>query len=252
MPTLDRGFHGTRRRPGTAVGETRGHETSIIVGVLDELLLKVEAGHRLPTEPWFLVIDPGSSGTHAILGFTGVNVIVTDLDPAWVARLLPERDLSAPLQPPFLSAMEHKLDRRVNNLDLLLVGGRSAGPPSLGLEVVDCDHPRVRRARRYRTENIVYQADGGVIVIGRGLGGRWEVGIEVDEGARGAGLGRALAAAARHLVPEDRPVWAQIAPANAASVRAFLAAGYVPVGAEALLVERADDCRRGAPGTIGS
>jgi hypothetical protein len=37
-------------------------------------------------------------------------------------------------------------------------------------------------------------------------------------------------------VPEERPLWAQIAPGNAASVRAFLAAGYEPVGAEALLV----------------
>ncbi|MBX6357860.1 MAG: GNAT family N-acetyltransferase, partial [Micromonosporaceae bacterium] len=59
---------------------------------------------------------------------------------------------------------------------------------------------------------------------------------EVDEQARGAGLGRRLAAAARHLVPDGRPAWAQIAPGNAASVRAFLAAGYRPVGAEALLV----------------
>ncbi|NUR85978.1 MAG: GNAT family N-acetyltransferase, partial [Nonomuraea sp.] len=32
------------------------------------------------------------------------------------------------------------------------------------------------------------------------------------------------------------PLWAQVAPGNAASVRAFLAAGYVPIGAEALLV----------------
>jgi hypothetical protein len=31
-------------------------------------------------------------------------------------------------------------------------------------------------------------------------------------------------------------VWAQVSPGNAASVRAFLAAGYRPVGAEALLV----------------
>jgi hypothetical protein len=31
-------------------------------------------------------------------------------------------------------------------------------------------------------------------------------------------------------------VWAQVTPGNAASVRAFLAAGYRPVGAEALLV----------------
>jgi hypothetical protein len=44
----------------------------------------------------------------------------------------------------------------------------------------------------------------------------------------------ALAVAARHLVPEDRPVWAQIAPGNASSLRAFLAAGYEPVGSEVL------------------
>ena len=59
---------------------------------------------------------------------------------------------------------------------------------------------------------------------------------EVDPGYRGRGLGRGLAAAARHLVPGGAPLWAQIAPGNAASVRAFLAAGYVLVGAEALLL----------------
>jgi L-amino acid N-acyltransferase YncA len=76
------------------------------------------------------------------------------------------------------------------------------------------------------------------VALGRGLAGRWEVGIEVDEHRRGSGLGRRLAAAARHLVPDGRPLWAQIAPGNAASVRAFLAAGYRPVGQEALLVAR--------------
>ena len=62
-----------------------------------------------------------------------------------------------------------------------------------------------------------------------------EASIEVDPGRRGGGLGRALAAAARHLVPDGAPLWAQISPANAASVRAFLAAGFRPVAAEALL-----------------
>jgi hypothetical protein len=47
-----------------------------------------------------------------------------------------------------------------------------------------------------------------------------------------------LAGAARHLVPDARPVWAQMAPGNASSLRAFLAAGYRPVGAEALLGAR--------------
>jgi hypothetical protein len=39
-------------------------------------------------------------------------------------------------------------------------------------------------------------------------------------------------------VPGGSPLWAQIAPANAASVGAFLAAGYKPVGAEAHLACR--------------
>ncbi|MGN5391653.1 hypothetical protein [Streptomyces sp. JL7001] len=41
--------------------------------------------------------------------------------------------------------------------------------------------------------------------------------------------------AARHLVPDGQPVWAQQATGSARSIRAFQAAGYRPVGAEALM-----------------
>jgi L-amino acid N-acyltransferase YncA len=88
---------------------------------------------------------------------------------------------------------------------------------------------------RYRDDVRAWRAEGGVVLTGRGVAGRWEAAIEVDPGHRCRGLGRALAAAARHLIPASAPVWAQIAPANAASVRAFLAAGFKPVGAEAHL-----------------
>jgi hypothetical protein len=33
-------------------------------------------------------------------------------------------------------------------------------------------------------------------------------------------------------VPGGAPLWAQVAPANTASLRSFLAAGYRPAGAE--------------------
>ncbi|MDG4859369.1 GNAT family N-acetyltransferase, partial [Streptomyces sp. T-3] len=66
--------------------------------------------------------------------------------------------------------------------------------------------------------------------------GRWEAAIEVEEAARHQGLGRALAVAARHLVPEGDLVWAQQSPGNARSVRAFQVAGYRPIGSEALLL----------------
>jgi RimJ/RimL family protein N-acetyltransferase len=76
--------------------------------------------------------------------------------------------------------------------------------------------------------------DTGVLVVGRGLCNRWEIGYEIAPDARGKGLGRRLVAAARGLVPSGEPLWAQIAPGNAASMRSTLAAGFVPVAAEVL------------------
>src|SRR6185437_3781298 len=101
-------------------------------------------------------------------------------------------------------------------------------------------HPRLARAHRYRDEVRAWQADGGIVMLGRGVGGRWEVAVEVDQDRQGRGLGRRLALAARHLVPGGAPLWAQIAPGNVASMRAFLAAGYEPAGAEALLIDERD------------
>jgi hypothetical protein len=49
---------------------------------------------------------------------------------------------------------------------------------------------------------------------------------------RRRGLGTALVAAAPALA--DEPVWSQVAPADTASLRAFLGAGYRPVAAEVL------------------
>ncbi len=94
------------------------------------------------------------------------------------------------------------------------------------------------RALNYRDEVRAWRADGGIVLLGRGVAGRLETAIEVDEDRRGQGLGRRLATAARHLAPPGVALWAQVAPGNAASVRAFLAAGFAPVGAEALLTLR--------------
>jgi hypothetical protein len=203
---------------------------------LSDLLADVAAGCP-PTPDGTLTILPQPSARDlGIIAFTAHTVIFADIDPTWMRERLPADDLSAPLNPPFLRALEEKTRRRVNNIDLLALASPLPGPPPIEMEeITHGDHPRVARARRYRDSVSVWasQGAGGLICLGKGVAGRWEVAVEVAPGHRGRGLGRLLATSARHLTPG--PLWAQIAPGNAASVRAFLAAGYLPTGAEALL-----------------
>ncbi|WP_330459917.1 GNAT family N-acetyltransferase [Streptomyces sp. NBC_00820] len=173
-----------------------------------------------------------------VVAFTGHSVVFTDEDPRWVYDTLRGLDcdpLAASLNPRFLAAFMDRTGRRTETVDAVLVGAPLPGPPRLALrEIEDAGHPRVAYAWGRRDEVRAWTADGGVLMAGRGVGGRLEVSVEVDEGVRHRGLGRALVTAARQLVTE--PLWAQVAPGNARSMRAFQAAGYVPVGAEALLV----------------
>ncbi|MFI7027860.1 GNAT family N-acetyltransferase [Microbispora rosea] len=202
---------------------------------LADVLARAAGGH--PPEPGAgPTIVPQPSARHAgVIAFTAHNVVFADVGEDWIRSRLPRDDLSAPLNPPFLRDLEERTGRRVNNIDLLTLAAPAEGPPPVELaEVADAAHPRIERAHRYRDDVRVWTCEGGLVLVGRGVGGRWEVAIEVEPAARGRGLGRTLARAARHLTPH--PLWAQIAPGNAASVRAFLAAGYVPIGAEALLV----------------
>lgn len=188
------------------------------------------------------VVPAPSSGDAAVLAVTGHVVVAADVDRRWVLDRLPGGDLSAPLNPPFLSELAAETGRWVNAIDALLLAPALTGPArdlaAAGLsEVTDRDHPRVRRALRCRDDLRVYDdGSGGVVLTGRGLAGRQECAVEVPEDRRGAGVGRGLAFAARALVPEGTHLWAQVTPGNAASLRAFLAAGFVPIGSEALLV----------------
>ncbi|MFF7990984.1 GNAT family N-acetyltransferase [Kitasatospora xanthocidica] len=207
---------------------------------LAEILTDAAGGVFPPADGSVTVVAQPSPREVGVLAFAAHAVVFTDEDPAWVRGTLaadPGDRLSAPLCPPFLTAFAARTGRTVNNIDLLSVADRLPGAPPLALaEVRDREHPRVVRALRYREDVRVFTADGGVLVLGRGVAGRWECAVEVDPRAQGRGLGRALATAARHLLPAGAAVWAQQAPGNAPSVRAFQAAGYRPVGAEALLV----------------
>ncbi|TDD24435.1 GNAT family N-acetyltransferase [Nonomuraea diastatica] len=201
---------------------------------LTELLAEVQHGRPPAADGGVTIVPQPSPRDAGVIAFTAHTVVFTDLDPGWVRDRLPADDLSAPLCPPFLQAMAGRTGRRIGNVDLLGMAPPLGGPPPVPLsEVTGSDHPRVARARRFRDAVRVWTGQGGLLAVGRGVAGRWEIAVEVEPGRRGRGAGRTLATCARHLVPE--PVWTQVAPGNAAAVRAFLAAGYQPVGAEVLL-----------------
>jgi GNAT superfamily N-acetyltransferase len=165
-------------------------------------------------------------------------VIAADVDAEWIARQCPPGDLLAPVSPGFVVRLARKLKAAPSSTRLVLCAAGEEGEPKLFLARVrpDSAHPRIARAHRYRTDVRVYRtADGqGLLTLGRGLAGRWEAGIEVDEAHRNRGLGRALAAASRHLVEPGAPLFMQVAIGNIASLRSILAAGFDPVGTEVL------------------
>lgn len=200
------------------------------------LLDDAAAGRFPPADGGVTILPQPSARDAGVIGFTAHAVIFIDADPNWVASLLPAGDLAAPMSPPFLQALCQATNRHAGSVDLLCVAESLPGPPPVTLAAeAESSHPRIDRALRSRDDVRAWRADAGVVLLGRGVAGRWETAIEVDEDQRGRGLGRELATAARHLVPPGTPLWAQVATGNAASVRAFLAAGFRPVGAEVLL-----------------
>jgi hypothetical protein len=203
---------------------------------LAAVLRDAAAGRFPPADGGITILPQPSPRDAGVLGFTAHAVIFTDADPGWVAGQLPSGDFGAPLNSAFVQALCGATGRVAGSIDMLCAAERLPGPPPIDLvPEPDRAHPRIERALSYRDGVRAWRADGGVVLLGQGIAGRWETAIEVDTDRRERGLGRALARAARHLVPAGEPLWAQVAPANAASVRAFLAAGFTPVGAEVLL-----------------
>ncbi|MEU2158996.1 GNAT family N-acetyltransferase [Streptomyces sp. NPDC019396] len=204
------------------------------------ILAAAERGEFPPPDGMTTVVPQPSERDAGVLAFTAHSVVFTDEDPEWVRDTLAATSgdpLAASMNPGFLSALMARTGRSMNTIDLLSVAPSRSGPPELPLrEIEDPDHPRVARALQHRDDVRVWTADGGVLVLGRGVAGRWEAAVEVDLEARGAGLGPRLADAARHLIPDGGHVWAQKSPGNARSVRTFQLAGFRPVGSEALLL----------------
>jgi hypothetical protein len=207
------------------------------------MLLAAAVGRFPPADGAVELLPRPPGRCDAVVGFTAHHVVAVGLPEDEVLTRLPTDDVGAAMDVRFLVWVGDRLRSSPGMLDAVL-----AAPPSPGVErrardpmlteVPAVEHPRVVRAARYRSGLRVFRDDRScaVVTFGRGLAGRMEVSVEVDPSHREAGLGRALAVSARSLAPADEPLFAQVSPGNAASLRAFLAAGYRPIGAEVLFL----------------
>lgn len=179
-------------------------------------------------------VVPAVAGAGAIVAaFTAHSVIAADVPPEEILRRLDPDDLGATFRIPFLAWLAHRVDCAPGIIDAILVAPPPAAPRIRLLEVGGREHPRIARALEQRSDVRVWtdETGAGVVTIGRGLTGRLEIGLEVDAAARHRGLGRALASQAAALAGNE-PLFAQVAPGNAASLRCFQAAGWRPLGVE--------------------
>jgi GNAT superfamily N-acetyltransferase len=202
-------------------------------------LLRDAAMGRPPAADGVVEVWPAPEGpVDAVLAFTAHHVVAAGVDPGLVAARLPDGDLAAPMSPGFLGWLGERLGSHPGSLDVVLAAEGLGGTPPLALRPGSDPerHPRAARALRYRGALEVWTGpeEAGVLVLGRGLAGRRELAFEVDPARRNRGLGRLLVAAARHLTPPGEPLFAQVAPGNAASLRVVEAAGFRPIGAEVL------------------
>ncbi len=181
-------------------------------------------------------VPPWRVGVEAVLAFTGHAVLaVGDHTDDHALAALDPHGFGGAHHPRVVTALAGP-DGWVDSLDVVLVARGRGGPVSLVEREDRRDHPRARYAGRLRDDVRVMSdaADTGLVTLGTGLGGLAEISIEVTRPGRGDA--RALLTQAVEAAPAGDVVCALVAPGNAASLRSFLAAGFVPVASAQLYV----------------
>jgi hypothetical protein len=213
--------------------------------VILELLHAAARGSFPPEDGRTEVVGAAAGAPAAVLSFTAHHVVAADVPVDEVLARIDPQDLKGPLAPCVLAWLAERTGLVAGSLDVVLawVPGRASEAVPVR-EVEPAAHPRVDRARRWRRELRVFEGDGGMVVLGRGVAGRLELSVEVDRGRRDRGLARRLVAGALDAAAPGEPVFAQVAAANAASLRALRPAGFAAVGAEVLFGQPEDFLRR--------
>jgi hypothetical protein len=201
---------------------------------LASVLRDAAAGSFPPVDGVVEIVPPDAAGTHAVVEFTGHAYVLTDRsrsDALFVGR----DGFGGASHPRLLDALAGPMGQ-IGSHDMVLVrhADPADGDPLPETDAFDW-HPRVARARHHRRDVRVLGDDRGLVCIGVGLVGRTEVSVEVTRVGVGGGAGRQLVLGALAVLPAGELVFAQVAPGNAASLRVFLACGFVPIGSEVLI-----------------
>src|SRR4051794_13728562 len=148
-------------------------------------VLEEAARGRSPAPDGGLQVLPAPAGpTQAVLAFTAHHVIAATIDEDVVRSRIDLSDLSAPMSAGFLLFLAGWLGKGPGALDVLLAAVDASGPAPDPLDLWPradlADHLRVRRAGRYRPTMTVYAdspegAFRGLVVVGQGFAGRWEM-----------------------------------------------------------------------------
>jgi hypothetical protein len=199
------------------------------------LLLDAAEGRFPPVDGGVTVLPGLGRGLSCSVAFTGHAVIATDLPEAGVRAQGPN-GFGGSMTPDFLRWLAGP-EYVIGEVDAVLTargtGTDASGEGKLTVRQDVERHPRVRYARAVRTRVEVFGDERGFVTLSDGLAGRRELSIELQQ--PGAGLGRSLLTDALGLVPDGTPVFAAVSPGNARSLRAFLAAGFTPIGSESLI-----------------
>jgi hypothetical protein len=197
-------------------------------------VLDAAAGGRFPPSDGAVeVLPPDPAGFRAVVALSGHAYVLADVDPEELAGQ--GADGYGGASRPDVLIWLAGAGGHVGSVDVVLV--TEAGPgPTLPRRTDLSDHPRVLRAATHRRDVEVYADDAGLVVLGTGLAGRRELSVELfDATARGRGHGRRLIRAGLAGLEPGTRCWAQVAPGNAASLRAFMACGFRPIGSEVLI-----------------
>ncbi|MFE9312097.1 hypothetical protein ACIQCF_09415 [Streptomyces sp. NPDC088353] len=198
------------------------------------MFLDAADGRFPPADGRVTVLPPLPGGLECSVAFTGHAVIATALPAPDVQAQGPD-GYGASMAPDFLRYLAGP-EGWIDSVDVTLVARGTPAPRRLPERLDADDHPRVRRARSLRTDVRVYGDERGLVTLADGLAGRREMSIELNHpGSGAAGLGRSLLRDALTVLPAGEPVFAAVAPGNARSLRAFLAAGCTPLGSEVVV-----------------